>query len=163
MRLLAYDPFVKEPPEGVAMVDLPTLMAESDFVTVHARLTPETKGMIGAELIGRMKPSAYLVNTSRSALIDEKALAEALRGKKIAGAALDVFDVEPPGADYPLVALPNVTVTPHMAGGSNDAFFNSPKLLGAEIAKLLAGGEPRSILNRALMPAAAEALRKSKS
>jgi D-3-phosphoglycerate dehydrogenase len=162
MRLLAYDPFVKEPPEGIRMIDLPTLMAESDFVTIHARLTPETKGLIGADLIRKMKPSAYLVNTSRSALVDEKALGAALRGKKIAGAALDVFDVEPPGADYPLVVLDNVTVTPHMAGGSNDAFYNSPKLLGAEIIKLLEGKEPRSVLNRELMPAAAEALRKEK-
>jgi D-3-phosphoglycerate dehydrogenase len=160
MTLLAYDPWVKEPPEGIRMVDLQILMAESDFVTIHARLTQETKGLIGADLIGKMKPSAYLINTSRSALVDEKALEAALRLKKIAGAALDVFDVEPPGADYPLVVLENVTVTPHMAGGSNDAFYNSPKLLGVEIAKLLEGKEPRSVLNRELMPSAAEGLRK---
>ena len=101
MAILAYDPFVKTAPEGIRMVDLPTLMAESDFVTVHARLTKETEGLVSRALIARMKPTAYLVNTSRSALVDEQALTEALREKKIAGAALDVFDKEPPGEDYP--------------------------------------------------------------
>jgi D-3-phosphoglycerate dehydrogenase / 2-oxoglutarate reductase len=151
VELLAYDPFVKEPPAGVKMVRLAELMARSDFVSVHARLTKETEGMIGSELIGKMKKTAYLVNTSRSALVDEKALYAALESGRIAGAALDVFDLEPPGADYPLVRLPNVTVTPHMAGGSNDAFYNCPKLLAAEFAKLLAGGEPRSAVNREVL------------
>jgi D-3-phosphoglycerate dehydrogenase len=154
MRILAYDPFVKEPPPGVAMVELPKLMEESDFVSVHARLTKETEGMIGAELIAKMKPSAYLINTSRSALVDERALYSALAAGRIAGAALDVFDTEPPGKDYPLVRLENVTVTPHMAGGSNDAFFNCPKLLAAEVMKLLKGGEPRSPVNRDAMQTA---------
>jgi D-3-phosphoglycerate dehydrogenase len=148
MTVLAYDPFVKAPPEGIRLVELPALMAESDFVTVHARLTAETEGLVSRALIARMKPTAYLVNTSRSALVDERALTEALRDRKIAGAALDVFDREPPGADDPLVRLDNVTLTPHMAGGSNDAFFNSPRLLAAELVKLLQGGEPRSMVNR---------------
>jgi D-3-phosphoglycerate dehydrogenase len=154
VEILAYDPFVKEPPAGVRMTSLGELMAASDFVTVHARLTKETEGMIGSELLGKMKRTAYLINTSRSALVDEKALYEALESGRIAGAAIDVFDLEPPGADYPLVRLPNVTVTPHMAGGSNDAFYNCPKLLAAEIAKLLSGGEPRSPVNREVMAAA---------
>ncbi len=154
VEILAYDPFVKEPPAGVTMVALPELMARSDFVTIHARLTKETEGMIGGELIGTMKKTAYLINTSRSALVDEKALYAALEAKRIAGAALDVFDLEPPGADYPLVRLPNVTVTPHMAGGSNDAFYNCPKLLAAELAKFLSGGEPRAVVNREAMATA---------
>jgi D-3-phosphoglycerate dehydrogenase len=154
MTILAYDPFVKVAPEGIRLVDLPTLMAESDFVTVHARLTKETSGLISRELIAKMKPTAYLVNTSRSALVDEPALVEALRQERIAGAALDVFDHEPPGTDDPLVKLENVTLTPHMAGGSNDAFFNCPKLLAAAIAKLLGGGEPRSVVNREALPRA---------
>jgi D-3-phosphoglycerate dehydrogenase / 2-oxoglutarate reductase len=154
MRILAYDPFVKGAPEGVTLVDLPKLMEESDFVTVHARLTRETEGLIGRELISRMKPTAYIVNTSRSALIDEGALHAALVQGRLAGAALDVFDREPPGAEYPLVALPNVTITPHMAGGSNDAFFNCPKLLAADLATLLAGGTPRAQVNREALASA---------
>jgi len=148
VRLLAYDPFVKSAPGGVALVDLPTLMAESDFVTLHARLTKDTEGLIGRELLARMKPTAYLINTSRSALVDERALYAALAEKRIAGAALDVFGKEPPGPEYPLVTLENVTITPHMAGGSNDAFTNSPKLLAADVARLLAGSEPRAQVNR---------------
>lgn len=154
VRLLAYDPFVKAAPEGIRLVDLPTLMAESDFVTVHARLTPETTGLLSRAMLARMKPTAYLVNTSRSALVDEAALVEALRERRIAGAALDVFDHEPPGLEDPLVTLENVTLTPHMAGGSNDAFFNCPRLLAAELVKLLQGGEPRSVVNREVLPAA---------
>jgi D-3-phosphoglycerate dehydrogenase len=154
LRIIAYDPFVKEAPEGVELVDLPTLMAESDFVTIHARLTAETHGLIGAELLSRMKRTAYLINTSRSALVDEKALYEVLAAKRIAGAALDVFDTEPPGREYPLVTLENVTVTPHMAGGSNDAFFNCPKLLAAEFRKILSGGDSRSVVNRQVLEGA---------
>ncbi len=165
VRLLTYDPYCKSVPEGVELVELPRLMAESDFVSVHARLTPETHGLIGAELLARMKPTAYLVNTSRSPLVDERALYEALRDGRLAGAALDVFDREPPGADYPLVRLENVTITPHMAGGSNDAFVNSPKLLCAELAKLLdgdgsagSGAPPRGVVNREALAGARQRL-----
>jgi D-3-phosphoglycerate dehydrogenase len=154
VAVLAYDPFVKEAPPGIRMVDLPTLMAEADFVTVHARLTKETQRLVSRDMIGRMKPTAYLVNTARSALVDEEALVEALAEKRIAGAALDVFDHEPPGLDDPLVKLENVTLTPHMAGGSNDAFFNCPKLLAADLGKLLDGGEPRAVVNRPVLAAA---------
>jgi D-3-phosphoglycerate dehydrogenase / 2-oxoglutarate reductase len=154
MTVLAYDPLVRAAPEGIRLVDLPALMAEADFVTVHARLTRETEGLVSRALIARMKPTAYLINTSRSALVDEPALVEALRARRLAGAALDVFDHEPPGADDPLVQLDNVTLTPHMAGGSNDAFFNCPRLLAAELGKLLDGGEPRSMVNREALAAA---------
>jgi D-3-phosphoglycerate dehydrogenase len=95
-----------------------------------------------------MKPTAYFINTSRSSVADEKAISEALQNKRIAGAALDVFDVEPPGKDYPLVKLDNVTITPHMAGGSNDAFLNSPKKLAAEIIKVWNCERSRFIINK---------------
>ncbi len=148
MTILGYDPFVKVPPAGVELVDLAQLMSRADFVTVHARLTKETENLVDGKLIARMKPTAYLINTSRSALVNEKALYEALRDRRIAGAALDVFDTEPPGKEYPLVSLENVTLTPHMAGGSNDAFFNSPKRLAAEMVKLWEGGDSRFIVNK---------------
>jgi D-3-phosphoglycerate dehydrogenase / 2-oxoglutarate reductase len=154
VTVLAHDPFARAVPEGIRMVDLPALMAESDFVTVHARVTRETTGLISRALIARMKPTACLINTARSALVDEAALVEALRARRIAGAALDVFDHEPLGLDDPLVRLENVTITPHLAGGSNDAFFNCPKLLAAEVARLLGGGEPRSVVNPEALPRA---------
>lgn len=132
MTLLGYDPFAsaercKE--AGIDLVELDELMARADFVSLHARLTAENRHLIDARRLALMKPTAYLINTSRAGLIDEAALVEALRAKKIAGAALDVYEHEPPQPDDPLLALDNVTLTPHMAGGSNDAFFNTPILL----------------------------------
>ncbi len=144
--VLVYDPFYKG--DDVKTVDLPYLMANSDFVSLHARLTKENERMINAELLALMKPTAYLINTSRSGLVDEKALYDVLKAGKIAGAALDVFDVEPPSKDYPLVTLPNVTLTPHMAGGSKDAFINTPKLLAAGLKDYLDGKFTRFLINK---------------
>jgi D-3-phosphoglycerate dehydrogenase len=150
MRILAYDPFKKTADYGAELVDLKYLMANSDFITLHARPTGENKHLIDAEMLALVKPTAYIVNTSRAELVDEKALYEAQKNKKIAGAMLDVFEKEPPGKDYPLVTLDNVTVTPHMAGGSNDAFFNSPKKLAMEIENMKKGVLPRSMINKTI-------------
>ena len=128
-NVLVYDPYMKGEPVYGKKVDLDTLLKESDFVSLHARLTSENAKMIGARELSLMKPTAYFINTSRAGLVDEEALYNALNNKLITGAALDVFEHEPPGIDYPLVTLPNVTITPHMAGGSQDAFFNTPKKL----------------------------------
>ncbi len=132
MRILGYDPYANETAcaaVGIDLVDLETLLRNSDYVSIHARLTSENKGLIGKTQLTMMKDGAYLINTSRAGLIDEAALCEALKSGKLAGAALDVFEHEPPSDDDPLLSLPNVTLTPHMAGGSNDAFFNTPRLL----------------------------------
>ena len=132
MTLRGYDPFARAErckEAGIEPVELDELMARADFVSLHARLTAENRHLIDARRLALMKPTAYLINTSRAGLIDEAALVEALRAKKIAGAALDVYEHEPPQPDDPLLALDNVTLTPHMAGGSNDAFFNTPILL----------------------------------
>ncbi len=137
MNIIVYDPFCKD--DTVEAVSLDELMSRSDFITLHARLTEENKRMIGEKELSLMKKDAYIINTSRSGLIDEAALYEALKSNSIAGAAIDVFDEEPPAIDYPLVTLDNVTLTPHMAGGSNDAFKNTPKKLMADIKKALNG------------------------
>lgn len=137
MHILAYDPYMEKDRCDAELVPLQELMERSDFVTIHARLTRDTLHMIGRELLDKMKPTAYLINTARSGLVDENALWEVLREHKIAGAALDVFDLEPPGKDYKLVLLDNVTITPHLAGGTRDAFTHSPVLLMDEVRKLL--------------------------
>jgi D-3-phosphoglycerate dehydrogenase len=147
-RLLGYDPYQKVSDYGIHQVSLEELMKASDFITIHARHTPETENLINGAAIGLMKQTAYLINTSRPALIDEGALYKALRGKRIAGAALDVFDLEPPGRDYPLIGLENVTVTPHMAGGSKDAFLNSPKILADAMIKYFNDDNNRWIVNK---------------
>lgn len=136
MKIIAYDPYISDA-DGVDMVSLETLMKESDFVTIHSRLSAETEKMINAELLSLMKPTSYFINTARSGLVDEDALCEVLKAQKIAGAALDVFEVEPPGKDYKMVTLDNVTITPHLAGGTRDAFTQSPKLLSEELEKVL--------------------------
>lgn len=137
VNILVYDPYYKG--NDVKLVSLEELMKKSDFVTIHARLTDETYHMIGEKELSLMKSDAYLINTSRSALVDEEALYTALKEKRICGAAIDVFDVEPPPIDYPLVTLPNVTLTPHMAGGSQDAFRNTPKRLSKDMINAVLG------------------------
>lgn len=148
MNLVAYDPFLKTPIDGIEMLNLEKLMEVSDFVTLHARLTKDTEKLISRELIEKMKSTSYIINSARSGLIDEEALYQALKQNKIAGAALDVFDKEPPGKDYPIVTLDNVTITPHLAGGTKDAFTNSPKLLSKEMVKLLKNQESRFVVNK---------------
>ncbi|MBP1559564.1 MAG: 2-hydroxyacid dehydrogenase [Oscillospiraceae bacterium] len=149
VNLLAYDPYFKgEAPFGVKMVDLDELMATSDFISLHARMMPETRHMINAENLAKVKPGAYFINTARSGLVDEKALYDALTDGRLVGAFLDVFEEEPTNADYPLVKLDNVTVTPHMAGGSKDAFWNSPIKLAKEMGGLLTGECGRAVMNK---------------
>jgi D-3-phosphoglycerate dehydrogenase len=145
MRFLAYDPFVTEEQAaaaGVELTDLQTLMKTADFVTVHAKLTEETRHLVNREMLALMKPTAYLINTARSELVDEAALVECLRDRQIAGAALDVFVQEPPDAGDPLLALDNVTLSPHQAGVTVDAYRTTAKLFAQNISRLWEGDDP---------------------
>jgi len=128
-NIIAYDPFVKENIEGVKLVELEYLLKNADIVSIHARLTDDTYHMIGENEIKLMKPNSILVNTARSGLVDQKSVEKALSEGKIAGAALDVFDVEPIQESDMILKLDNITITPHMAGSTIDAFKNSPKLM----------------------------------
>jgi D-3-phosphoglycerate dehydrogenase len=136
-RVVAFDPYCQGDPAPAQLVDWETLLRESDVISIHARLTDENYHLIGARQLAMMKPTAVLVNTARSGLVDEEALVEALRARRIMGAALDVFDREPLPADHPLLALDNVTITPHLAGSTMDAFRNSPKLFAGHFERLL--------------------------
>lgn len=120
-ELLAYDPYVdQERADEVeaTLVDLDELLSRSDIVSMHARLTPETRGIIGAEELSMMNDDAVIVNTARGPLIDEEALVSALENDELRGAAIDVYHDEPPGADHPLIQLDNVVATPHLAGAT---------------------------------------------
>jgi phosphoglycerate dehydrogenase-like enzyme len=123
-RLIAHSP--RSSPEfasalGVELVSLDTLLRESDFLTINCPLNPTTRGMIAKRELAMMKPEAYLVNCARGPIVDEAALLEALREKRIAGAGLDVYDIEPVPPDHPLLTLDNVIVTPHAVGRTAEA------------------------------------------
>lgn len=125
MRVLGYDPLLPELPPGVERTELRDVFVRSDFISVHVHLTDETRGLVSRELIAAMKPTAYIVNTARGAIIDEDALLEALENRRIGGAGLDVLEGEPAVADHPLVAYArrndNLLITPHCGGNSPDA------------------------------------------
>ena len=146
-NIIVYDPFYSSDDKNITSVDLEMLMRMSDIVSIHARYLPETHHLINRELLQMMKPTAVLVNTARSGLVDEKALIEILKMRKIAGAALDVFDNEPLLNDSPFLALDNVTIVPHLAGSTMDAFRNSPKLFAANLIRCLQGEKNLPVVN----------------
>ena len=134
-------------------VDLDTLMRTSDVVVVLTSLNDSTRGLINADKLKLMKPSAVLVNTARGPIVDEPALADALRNKAIAGAALDCFAVEPLPADSPLRGLPNVLLTPHMIGHTVEAHHSLEVATRQNLALIFAGKPPRYVVNPAVLPA----------
>ncbi|WP_438854890.1 phosphoglycerate dehydrogenase [Agromyces sp. M3QZ16-3] len=142
VEVIAYDPYItaaRAQQLGVQTVTLDDLLAQSDFITIHMPKTPETTGMIGAEQLAKMKPTAFVVNVARGGLIDEEALHDALVAKTIAGAGLDVFVQEPP-KESPLLALPNVVVTPHL-GASTDEAQEKAGISVAKSVRLALAGE----------------------
>ncbi|HOQ45431.1 MAG TPA: phosphoglycerate dehydrogenase [Bryobacteraceae bacterium] len=134
MRILAVDPYVNPQVAadlGVELVELPKLLAESDYISLHTALTPETRKVLSREAFEQMKPGVCIINCARGEMIDEEALVEALRSGKVAGAALDVFKPEPPPPDLPLLAFDNVLATPHIAGSTEEA----QEIVGLRIAE----------------------------
>ncbi|MFP3846650.1 2-hydroxyacid dehydrogenase [Priestia filamentosa] len=132
-ELLIYDEYTHNIPYYSKKVSLDELLEQADIVSLHLRLTEETHHFIGQKEIEKMKETAVLINTARSGLIDEEALVQSLQEKKIMGAALDVFDHEPLPYDDKLLQLENVTITPHLAGSTIDAFRQSPKKMAEYI------------------------------
>jgi len=149
MRVLAHD--VRPDPAaaaalGAALTDLDTLLTQSDIVTVHVPLNPQTRGLINAAALRRMKPTAYLVNTSRGAVVDEAALLAALREGRLAGAALDVFQHEPV-RDRSLVSLPNVVATPHVASHTVETLARVERACAEAVLAVLRGQRPAHVVN----------------
>jgi D-3-phosphoglycerate dehydrogenase len=150
MEILAYDPLVpKETMEkaGAKVTAIPEILEASDFVTLHAPSMAATKGMIGEAQLKLMKRSAYLINCARGPLVDEAALAKALKDGVIAGAGLDVFDPEPPKADNPLLGLPNVVLSPHSAGLTVECVIRMATHAAQAIMDVLEGRQPEGVIN----------------
>ena len=151
MEHLAYDPYAKAEDAAklrVRLADKETVFRESDFVCVNTPLTPETRGFIGAREFSLMKPTAYFINTARGPIVDEKALYAALSEKRIAGAALDVFEVEPVSQDNPLLELENVIVTPHSICWTDEFFRNNAQSAFRSVVAVATGKTPTFVVNR---------------
>ncbi len=144
-RGLFFDPEVPRH-EGLSPVTLPELLDQSDIVTLHLPLTAATRHLINRDRLARMKAGAYLVNTARGGLVDERALLEALQSGRLGGAALDVFEEEPVRAGHPLAGLPNVVLTPHISAGTRDALVTKMKAIFDNVQRFYRG-EP--LANRA--------------
>ena len=149
-RLLGYDPFIsKERAEalGVELVDLDTLMRESDFVAVNTFLSNDTRGLVGAKQFELMKPTAYIINTARGPIIDEKALIAALQSGSIAGAGLDVFEEEPTPADNPLLHMENVIVAPHSIAWTQECIRDNSLHSCRAVLSIYKGEAPPHVAN----------------
>ncbi len=156
-RILACDPYVK--PEQVreypvTLVDMETLLRESDVISLHAPLNESTYHLIGEAALRKMKPSAFLVNTGRGPVVDGVALARALKEGWIAGAGLDVMEKEPPDPDDPLLKLDNVVITPHYASYTEEAYAEMRRKVVEAVAAALRGEFPRVVVNPEVMPTA---------
>lgn len=150
MRILGYDvvkdeAFARE--TGVTYATLEDLLRQADFVCLNAALTSANRGMINRRTLALMKPTAYLINTARGGLVDEEALLDALREKRIAGAALDVLNTEPPG-DSPFLKFDNVMLTPHMGGSSQEASARVARVAVQNVIEVLQGGRPERTANK---------------
>jgi len=152
MKVVAYDPFVtaETKPLAVELVSLDELYARSDFVTVHVPLTNDTRGLIDAKAIAKMKPGVRIVNCARGGIVDERAVADAIQAGHVAGAAFDVFAEEPPPADHPLIALPQVVATPHLGASTGEAQTNVAIAIAEQVSAFLLRGAITAAVN---MPA----------
>lgn len=138
-RVLVHDPYARDLPEGVTAVGLRELLSRSRVISLHARLTPETRGLIGAAELALMPPGAVLVNTARGALVDTEALTDALESGRLAGAGLDVYDPEPLPAGHRLRKAPNALLVPHLAGATRQTADRAVRMAVAEVGRWVRG------------------------
>ncbi len=153
-RVLVHDPYVERAalPPGVVLVPLLELLARSEIVSLHARLTRQNHKLIGAAELGLMRDGAVLVNCARGGLLDYTALATALREGKLFAAGLDVYDIEPLPADHPIREAPNVVLTPHLAGATKAVARNAAAMVAEEAGRWLRGAEPAHCANPEVLP-----------
>jgi D-3-phosphoglycerate dehydrogenase len=156
MTVIVYDPYIEAKillDEGCEPVDLNILLKKSDFISIHAGLSPETHHIINAEAFAKMKKTAVLINSARGSIVDEKALNDALKNGVIASAALDVVEEDPIKPDNPLLSLDNITLTPHTAGRSPDTEMRGYRQIALQVARYLQGEQiqPMYVSNKAIL------------
>ncbi len=150
MDAVAYDPYLPEEVAtqmGVELTNLETVLKKADFITIHVPLTPETKHLISTKEFEIMKDSAFITNCARGGIIDEDALYDALKNNKISGAALDVYEEEPPAENSKLFELDNIVLTPHIAASTKEAQRDAAIIVADEIIRISKGGTPNNVLN----------------
>lgn len=151
MRHIGYDPYLKTEIPGVELVDLETLLQESDYVVICCALTPDTHHLLNSTRLGLMKSNAYLINVARGPIIDQVALTTALQKRAIAGAGLDVFDVEPVSPDDPILKLDNVIVSPHAICWTDECFYGIGSSACQSLVDVATGKAPTHVVNRAVL------------
>ena len=156
MNVIAYDPYVSEEKAsevGAKLVELPNLLRESDYISVHAAVTKESKGLLGKKEFDLMKKGVFVINCARGEMFDEKALYEALSSGKVAGAALDVLTEEPPPRDNPILGLENVILTPHAAGVTDESLERMSISIAENIVNIAQGRLPNleTVVNKAVL------------
>ena len=154
MKVLVYDPYLDAElisRHRAEAVSLDRLLAEADAISIHVPLSSETRNIIGERELALMKSAAFLINTSRGGIVDEQALASALKEGQLGGAALDVLNVEPPPEDHPLREAPNLILTPHLAFYSRESVIELQTKAAEEVARALKGEPPRSPINREVL------------
>jgi D-3-phosphoglycerate dehydrogenase len=154
MAVLVFDPYVDPAvvvERGCQAVDLDTLLARSAYVSLHARASTESRGLIGAAQVGRMRPGAFLINTARDVLVDEAAVVDGLASGHLAGAAFDVVSPSPASGRHPLLAFPNVIIATHIGGATDDTLHHGGEMAVAEIERLLAGTPLVNVANPAAL------------
>jgi phosphoglycerate dehydrogenase-like enzyme len=154
MRILAYSPHA-DPRQatslGVRLTSLDELLREADFVSIHCRLTDETRNLLGARELALLKPTAFLINVARGLIVDQAALVDALRSRRIAGAGLDVFTIEPLPADDPLISLDNVILTPHWSASTSDVWQATGRAMAEGMLRASRGQVPDNVVNQEVL------------
>ena len=147
MEVTAHDPYADDPPASVRMLALGELMARADFVCVHAPSTPETRGLVSAEMLGLMKPTAFLVSAADPSVVAREPLVDALRARRIAGAAFDVFETHPTAPDNPLLSLDNVVLSPHVGGATAETVERHSRMMADDLLRYWDGECPLNLVN----------------
>ena len=146
-KIIAYDPYVSKVDDGIELVEFSKLLSNSDFISIHSPLTDETRHLFGENKLRAMKKTAYLINTSRGPIVDEKALYNVLKKRWISGAALDVMEKEPPDWENLLPKLDNLIITPHISFYSEESYVELKTKTAKAVLSVLKGGLPRAMVN----------------